>query len=789
MFKFIRRYQKWLLVIFCAMLMFAFLVQPVMSIFFPDPSKRTIGTIFEGQKVTENERQSAIRNLATLRQLGFNGLGLFAQEDSEADTGLAWLLLVRAGEHAGFTASDNEAFTALSMKQSSVQDEDSLNALAAQLNIKQADLLGIVKQYLVAEQYRKLVMGHTYEMREGFSGSPGLNRVRLENEVLNGFADLEPAQREAFQGYIVSMLLNATLGRPRISDTAVRHAVQNNNATLGGTLVVFEAEEATDAPTEAQLQELFDQYKGDFAGQGETYGFGYRQPGRVRIESLRVPFEAVRAIAAGEVSEGDVRRYYDQNVFLYANWQPRDQEPEDEAADEDTAAEDPEAGEGDAAVAAEDEANADAEAGEGGEGETAEPGDADTEADAQAEERIDERVRIDYRLRDEIRQVLIHQKTNEMMADIVRDIQRMLAEDARVLKDDNGFKLIPDDFVPTPLTQIAERIQEDYGVALEVIADDGRWVTLPEFQQTASFVSGMTRLMPSRSIWPRDNRGFQLVEVPLTTVPLSGRLGLMSSFFQQDVQGQSRTFTLGRLIGAARELQPDGQAGSPQQPQVGLALPGATVDAAGSAYVSRLTDAQRDRPAESLAEVREDVERDARLLAGYEALVARKDNLLTIARANSIFDIVAGDNSQTVTPFSRSVPPTLEGVSNSQPLVEAAFELAEQLRGGAGVEGTVSADRLVAVELPRERKLLVFLVDSYKPISRSAYQDMVDPGAGTLNRLALEQANTPDADPAGSVFETLSLEAMIRHTGFEYAEDEGPATEGAGDGSESADDE
>ncbi|XAM00569.1 hypothetical protein OT109_04095 [Phycisphaeraceae bacterium D3-23] len=775
MFKFIRKYQKWLLVVFCAMLMFAFLVQPVMSIFFPDPSKRTIGTIYDGQKVTELEKQQAVRTLGTLRQLGFNGLGLFAQEDSEADAGLAWLLLVRAGQHAGFQASDNEAYTALSMKQSSVEDEDSLNALAAKLNMKTADLLGIVKQYLVAEQYRRLVMGHTFEMREGFSSSPGLNRVRLENEILNQFAQLDPQMREMLQGRIVEMVLGATLGHPRMSDTAIRHVVQEQQAQLGGTLVVFEAEELTDAPTEEKLQALFDLYKADFAGQGDTYGFGYRQPGQVRLESLRIPFDAVRVLAAGEVSESDVRRYYDANVILYLDWQPRDQEPEEEDALEDTA--------DDTTVDGENEAGLETE----GETDDATEVEADAEPEAEGEEeaqpRIDERVRIDYRLREEIRQVLIYQKTNEMMADIVRDIQRMLAEDARVLKEDNGFKVIPDGFAPTPMAQIAARIQEDYDVTLEVIADNGAWVSLPDFDAAANFVGGMVRLMPTRSIWAPDGRGFQLVELPLTSLPLSGRLGLLASFIQQPSQQGPQVFTLRQLTAGAKELVPEGTAGNPQRPQVGLALPFPTRDLAGSVYISRLTDAERDRPAATLAEVREDVERDAQLLAGYEAMIARKDSLLTIARDNSIFDIAVGGNSQSVEPFSRSAAPAIDGVFNVQPLVTAAFDLAEELRSGAGVEGTLSAQRLVGVELPRERKLLIFQVDSYKPISRTAYQELLDPSGGVLGNIALMQANTPDADPDSGIFETLSLDAMIRHTGFKYAEGEGPTpAEGAGDG-------
>ncbi|MEM9415124.1 MAG: hypothetical protein AAGA29_06535 [Planctomycetota bacterium] len=812
MFKFIRKYQKWMLVIFCAGLMFVFVIPQAAQQFIPSGEDKVLGRAYDGQKITHGDQRRAINNLATLRQLGFDGIGLFAQEDSESDAGLAWLLLVRAGEHAGFQASDNEAYSAISMKQSSVTDDvATLDALAAKLKMKRADLLGLVKQFLIAEQYRRLVMGHTYEYTDGLSASPGLRRIQIDRQLSETASERYETIRQFYtennipfrEDELAQNLLNernnamlaSTIGRPRISDAAVRHIVQDRQATLGGTLVVFEAEESTEDPTEEQLQSLFDQYKGDFAGSGETYGFGYRQPGQVRIESVRIPFDAVRAIAAGEVSESDVRRYYDDNVILYLDWQPRDQEPdEEEAAEDEAATADPEAAE---AAESGSETEADGEAEPSTEGETdtnvteAEANtDADAEPEADAEPRIDERVRIDYRLREEIRQVLIFQKTNEMMADIVRDIQRVLAEDARVLKEEGGFKVIPDDFVPTSMEQVAARIQEDYGVTLEVIADNGEWVPLPEFAQTASFASGMVGLMPTRTIWMRGGRtGYELVPVPLPTVSLSGRMGLLSSYIpQQGAQGQNRMISIGQLAARAKELQPEGQPGTPQQPQVGLVLPGVTIDATGSAYVSRLTDAERDRPAESLAEVRDEVERDARLLAGYETMTARKESLLTIARETSIFDLAASGSNPQVAPFSRSSAPTIEGVSNTRPLVDAAFELAEELRAGAGVEGTLSADRLIAVELPRERKLLIFQVDAYKPISRTAYQDQLGPQSSLLFEIAIQQSNIPDADPNSNVMQTLSLESMIRHTGFEYAEDEGPTpAEGAGDGSESAD--
>lgn len=813
MFKFIRRYQKWLLVVFCAMLMFAFLVQPVMTIFFPDPSKRTIGTIYDGQKVTQNQKREAINNLAMLRQFGFPGVGLYPQEENEADQGLAWLLMVRAGEHAGFTASDSEAFSALSMRQPEIDSTEALDAFAAKKNITRERLLGVVKQYLIAVQYRQLVQGASYRIEEGYSASPGLAQVRREAEVLGAIGSQQfqqqlmidfytryqrvPNQNE-MQLLTATFLYNQLTGRPRVSDNAIRQSVQAEQTRAGGVLVVFDAEPSTLVPSEEKLQELFEQYRGDFAGQGETYGFGYRQPGRVRIEGLRVPHDQALALAAEQVSMADVRQFYEDNADLYADWQPRDAEPEvevepevepgGEATQDPGEDSDPDPGSDTGEPSTDDtqpgDAGGDAAADDSADdatdtGDAAEP-EATTDDAPDAEPSVGDRVRIDFRLRREIRQVLILQKAQELQNDVLADALRMLNEDARVLDERDGFKILPADFSPTPLAEIASRIEEDHGITLEVIEDNGEWVSLPTFTNTLRFVGQMASWMPTNSVWLPDRSGFYLQEQQLNTVELSGRLGLLSSFTAQQA-------SLQQYVRLAKELAPVGPASMPNQPQVGLVIPAATADLSGSYYISRLTAAERDRPAESLAQVREQVVEDAQALAGYETLIGRKDALLERARENTIYDLASLGTEHTLSDFSRSRPPAIEGLSGFgvRTLVDAVFELADQLRAGAGVDGTPSSGRLLAVELPGQRKLLVFVLNTYRPMSQPSYQAMLNaPQGDIVTSVALSRAVPAGTNPIEALQGTLTLEAMIRHTGFEYAEDEGPSNEGAGDGSD-----
>ncbi len=791
MFKFIRRYQKWLLVVFCAVLMVAFLIQPVMEIFMPKPQNRTFATVFGGDEITQGDQQVAANTLDRLKRLGFYGAGLFPNEENDADEALAWLLLVKAARHAGLSSSDSEAFNALAMKQSEVKDSESLETFAANMNLSTQQLLGTVREYLVAEQYRQLVLGHTFQVRDDFSELPasvGLNRVRQENASLR-FIDENQQQllfafiqqygrmpNEAEQRAMAERLIFSQLiGRPRISEAAIRQTLMQEQTRLSGALVVFDADDSTLPPSEDKLLELFEQYKGDFTGTSEPYGFGYRVPGRVRLESLRIPVEQLRAIAATQVTEADVRRYHDQHAALYASWTPRDEEPDEEAAPEEDP-ESPDAGEGSESPEGDAAPADDADAA---------PADAENEAETEDEPQApsaNERVRIDFRLRAEIRAALVMQKTQELQQEIATDLQRLFAEDTRVLEERDGFKVIPADYTPTPLAEIAQKIQEEHGVELEIIPDDGSWVSQRDFESAMGFVSAMLRTMPTRSVWFVNEGAFAISELRLSSTTLSGRMGLLSS----GIPGaQNQAVSLGRLIAQAKELRNDAEAVMPDQPQVGVALPGATIDETGSIYLSRLTAADPDHPAESLADVREEVLRDASRLAGYETLLSTADALLEQAKTDSIYNIAPAEDLQELEGFSRANPPRIEGVTprGMRAFGDAVFGLADELRQGAGIGATPSADRLILVELPRERKLLVFLLKEEVPLSQRDYRARLDPAMGdAVTNIALNRTM-----PAGdtSMRDALSLESLMKLTEFKWAEGYGPAADGASDADDS----
>ena len=183
---------------------------------------------------------------------------------------------------------------------------------------------------------------------------------------------------------------------------------------------------------------------------------------------------------------------------------------------------------------------------------------------------------------------------------------------------------------------------------------------------------------------------------------------------------------------SARELKPDKDNPLlPRRLQVGLA--GAPMmDMFGSRYVFRLTDAQPTRVPESLDEVRDQVTKDAHLLAAYEQLSSDSPTWLNRAEAEGL-DAVATEVDTTVVtlpPTPRRVPlangllvvPSLPSIGQSDAFIEAYFATANN----ALAQGNVTdapADRVTGiVGIDQHLALAVYRVDDYQPMTREQYQ-------------------------------------------------------------------
>ena len=69
MLKFLRKYQKWMLVVFCGALMVAFLIPQAVSQFAPNPAKAVLATIYDGEEIAREEVQRVSADVQMLRRL------------------------------------------------------------------------------------------------------------------------------------------------------------------------------------------------------------------------------------------------------------------------------------------------------------------------------------------------------------------------------------------------------------------------------------------------------------------------------------------------------------------------------------------------------------------------------------------------------------------------------------------------------------------------------------------------------------------------------------------------
>ncbi|MCC6680907.1 MAG: hypothetical protein IT445_08395 [Phycisphaeraceae bacterium] len=286
MLKFFRLYNKYILAVGVAVLMVVFLLQPVMQMFTPSPQKQVIGHVY-GQKVRQSELINAATEMQVLQRMS-PLIGLTLPRDPAA-----WMLALRDAEHLGLSASPTEVEDLLRGVDEAVQHQ-----LAASVGADAGYLRQVLRHWLMIETYRQLLLGETYM-------SPP-QRLMGMNQLA-----------QVYGPGIVPLLVNR-MGVQRLSTPLVRRFVVDQQATVGGKLVVVSAEKAVKdvpEPSQSELQEMFDQYKDVLPGEGDPAWAGYKIPPRVKIEYLSIPFAAVsQSISVDEVA---ALAYFENNRELF----------------------------------------------------------------------------------------------------------------------------------------------------------------------------------------------------------------------------------------------------------------------------------------------------------------------------------------------------------------------------------------------------------------------------------------------------------------------------------------
>jgi len=320
MLRWLRKYNKWILVVGTSFLMVAFLL-PLGQTGGQRQVVSTIGRVY-GQEITTEDRQRAQLQRDILGAL--SGVFILA-EGSDED--LRWLLMSLEAERMGLSASAfevNGLLATLGLVDAATNDDSELQRRAARLNVSTDAVRDAVRQWIILQRYQSLVLGRT--PAEGDMVSNAVDRFEQFRRLLMQ-AQFDPSALN---------MLDRPFGLPRLSDELIEHYVYEMGSQVDVAFVPIGYElkfGEAGPPDEATVEDLFQRYRDDFPGQSEPYGFGYRLPDRVRVEYLAFPAEDIRAsIDYGEV---DLLAYYRENRGRYLRPvddpdMPREQAPYDE---------------------------------------------------------------------------------------------------------------------------------------------------------------------------------------------------------------------------------------------------------------------------------------------------------------------------------------------------------------------------------------------------------------------------------------------------------------------------
>lgn len=306
MLKFIRKYQLIILVVGGSLLMVVFLLQPVLTRLSPSPLKAKVAKLNDGTVFTRADIQRADASLTLLGRsnpralqprsvggLGLEGMG----SDDKTKAALHWLLLAdhartyglvgEAGDGASWIPeiAEIEAFIQVrteaqqGMLQTAQEQEQRLLDLKGQI-------ISIINRN--ANNAAAEMRGTMDDVYRALAEARGMYRLMSGLDTLPAFSDV-----------------SAIAAAESLFDAVAVNAVLIDSSTIAS---------AIEDPTDAELQNFFDEYKAVNA-QDNEFGIGYVQPTRIKLGWLTLNKDAF--MNAVQVDLVDLNKMWRQNRETY----------------------------------------------------------------------------------------------------------------------------------------------------------------------------------------------------------------------------------------------------------------------------------------------------------------------------------------------------------------------------------------------------------------------------------------------------------------------------------------
>lgn len=288
MLKFLRKYNKLILVFGGSLLMVVFLLPQAIQQLGTGAGARVVATM-DGRDISAAEFNAARQEYSTARTVMGSLVEFFGVESPDH-----WMLLTHEAERHGLVGGQGDG-------------EAALNAFSE----------------FVAE------------MNARFEANPQQREQTYETAYNNLFASLQQGVARAQNNGIPTPMINKALARmrgilrlrelytdlPRLSKPEARlFAADLFDSAIADLAVIPASAERPDPQTlsEDALAEHFEQYKDERAGvvtEENPFGFGYRQDQAVRLEWIRVPLSALER--GEDIGPIELRLFYRENQQQY----------------------------------------------------------------------------------------------------------------------------------------------------------------------------------------------------------------------------------------------------------------------------------------------------------------------------------------------------------------------------------------------------------------------------------------------------------------------------------------
>ena len=293
MLKFLRRYNKMILVVGGVVLMVVFLLPQAISQFGPNRNNvvlfRADGKAFRGKQV--NEAGQELQNLQTIQQIAYQQSGIAANVYPRGIESVThWLLIVREAEDLGLVGGPDGGLAFL---------DELADQTAQQMLFQQQGASADQKQ-----QIKDLIL-------------EGLRAGRAR--VIDGGTPDVVIDKTLARVRAIYRLIGLAQGLPSLSTREAAYFGREFLDTAIANIVLVGAsayESQVPAPGEQELMAQFEKYKA-VDPKDDEYRMGYLRPPAVRVEALQIDRTVIRN--AIKLDPIDVNKFWRQNQDQYGS--------------------------------------------------------------------------------------------------------------------------------------------------------------------------------------------------------------------------------------------------------------------------------------------------------------------------------------------------------------------------------------------------------------------------------------------------------------------------------------